>query len=361
MSELFIDLSKLRHNFITLKNKLRPNTKMIAVVKANAYGSGSIEIAKELVRLGADYLAVAYTPEGIRLREAGISLPIMVFYPQPENYGEIIDAKLDAVVYQIDQFEILRQLVLQKHVSSVGIHLKFNSGLNRIGLSEEELLHFLSVKEQFPFWIKSIYSHLGASEEPKPHAFTSSQIDRFNSLQTAVVPYFDKLPLFHLINTSGIFNYPEFQFDAVRTGIGLYGFANQPQWDAQLEPIAELSSPIMQIHYIEKGESVGYNLGWIAKKPSKVAILPIGHADGIARHYGHGKGKVIIDKQVAPIIGNVCMDMLMVDVTEIECSINQKAIFFNQRHTASNFAQDGGTISYELLSGLSSRIKLKIR
>ena len=210
---------------------------------------------------------------------------------------------------------------------------------------------------QLPFDLKSVYSHLGASENPKPCAFTQKQGERFLALKKMVEETFASPPLFHLVNTSGIFNYPEYHFDAVRCGIGLYGFANQPHWDEALEPIARLTTTIVQLHSIEQGESVGYNQGWIAAQQSRIAVLPIGHADGISRRFGKGIGGVWINGKFAPVIGNVCMDMVMVDVSQIDCSLHDTAILFDAQQSADQLAEKAGTISYELLTALSPRIK----
>lgn len=360
MTQLEIDLNNLTHNYNCLRQKLASETKFIAVVKANAYGQGAIEIAQKLVSLGADWLAVAYTEEGVSLRQAGVQCPILVFYPQFENIDRLIEHQLEPALYSTAFISAFSKALHAKNRTDYPAHLKCNTGLNRIGLTEEDLNTFLAQKETFPFELKSVYSHLGASENKKPCAFTEKQITRFLALKTKVEKAYSTPPLFHLVNTSGIFNYPEYHFDAVRCGIGLYGFANQPDWDKSLLPITRLSSSIVQFHTVEKGESVGYNQGWIAAQKSQIAVLPIGHADGISRRFGKEVGAVWINGQHAPIIGNVCMDMIMVDVTNINCELHQKAILFDTEHTANHFAKNAGTISYELLTALSPRIKRRI-
>ena len=360
MTQLEIDLNNLTHNYNHLRQKLSSDTKFIAVVKANAYGQGAIEIAQKLVSLGADWLAVAYAEEGISLRLAGIQCPILVFYPQFESIDLLIEHQLEPALYSIAFITAFSMALETKKISDYPVHLKCNTGLNRIGLSKEDLDSFLAQKETFPFKLQSVYSHLGASENPKPCAFTTKQITRFLSLKTKVEQAYLKPPLFHLVNTSGLFNYPEYHFDAVRCGIGLYGFANQPHWDKSLLPIARLSSSIVQLHKVEKGESVGYNQGWIAPQKSEIAVLPIGHADGISRRFGKEVGGVWINGQHAPIVGNVCMDMIMIDVTNINCELHQQAIIFDAEHTATLLAKSAGTISYELLTALSPRIKRSI-
>lgn len=357
MTQLEIDLKKLAYNYHSIRNKLAQTTRFIAVVKANAYGQGANKIAQKLTELGADWLAVAYAEEGIALRNAGIVTPILVFYPQFETIDQLIDHQLEPALYSSAFIETFKKALLSRKLNHYPVHLKCNTGLNRIGLSAQELSAFLAKKEQFPFSVQSVYSHLGASENPKPCAFTQKQAERFLTLKAEVEKAYTSPPLFHLVNTSGIFNYPEYHFDAVRTGIGLYGFANHPDWDKTLRPIARLSTTIIQLHKVEKGESVGYNQGWIAKEKNQIAVLPIGHADGIGRHFGQGKGSVWINGNKAPILGNVCMDMIMVDVTSIECALHDTAIIFDGDNKANHFAEEGGTISYELLSALSPRIK----
>lgn len=360
MTQLEIDLNNLAHNYNYLRQKLASNTKFIAVVKANAYGQGAIEIAQKLVSLGTDWLAVAYTEEGISLRQAGIQSPILVFYPQFENIDRLIEHQLEPALYSSAFISAFSKALHAKNITDYPVHLKCNTGLNRIGISKEDLDSFLAQKEAFPFKIQSVYSHLGASENPKPCTFTTQQIKRFLVLKNKLEKAYSKPPLFHLVNTSGIFNYPEYHFDAVRCGIGLYGFANHPNWDKSLLPIARLSSAIVQLHRVEKGESVGYNQGWIAPQKSQIAVLPIGHADGISRRFGKEVGGVWINGQHAPIVGNVCMDMIMVDVTNINCELHQRAIIFDAEHTAHLIAKNAGTISYELLTALSPRIKRSI-
>lgn len=357
MTQLQIDLDKLAHNYHYLRNKIAATTKFIAVVKANAYGQGGPAIAEKLVSLGANWLAVAFVEEGIILRKAGIKCPILVFYPQFENMDRLIDHQLEPALYSSAFIKAFSKALNDRKKTNYPVHLKCNTGLNRIGLSAADLTCFLAEKDQFPFTVKSVYSHLGASENPKPCPFTQKQVQLFLKLKLAVEKAYTTPPLFHLVNTSGVFNYPEYHFDAIRCGIGLYGFANQQKWDKDLQPIARLSTSIVQLHTIEEGESVGYNQGWIAPQKSQIAVLPIGHADGISRRFGKGRGGVWINGQYAPIVGNVCMDMIMVDVSKINCLLQDNAIVFDMQHKANQLAENAGTISYELLTALSSRIK----
>lgn len=355
MTQIEIDKSALAHNLNTIK-KLAPGGNIVAVIKANAYGLGAIPIAKQLEKLGVNWLAVAYAQEGVDLRKAGVKAPIMVFYPQKENIPLLIEYTLQPALYSLDFSNSLATILIENKAAPYPVHIKCNTGLNRIGLTSEECMGLLSQKEKLPFAIQSIYSHLGSSEDSRPNAFSDSQVKQFSAIKEKTSALFDSPPMYHILNTSGAFNYPEYSFDCIRTGIGLYGFANQAQWDKQLTPVARLSTPIVQIHSVNTGESVGYNQGWVATQPTRIGVLPIGHADGISRKYGHGVGSVWINQQQAPIVGNVCMDMLMVDLTGIDCSVNDRAIIFDKTHTAESFAQKGDTIVYELLASLAARI-----
>ena len=356
-AQLTIDLNSLAHNYSCLRSKLKEDTALIAVVKANAYGTNSTRIAEELVKLGTKHFAVAYTPEAVVLREANIKEDIMVFYPQIGQLDSIIEHQLEPVLYTLEIIKAFIELLKQKNLKDYPVHIKCNTGLNRIGLSQEDLVFFLTEIDASSMNIKSVYSHLGASENPKPCPFTQQQINAFEVVKKTVKKFCSTLPKFHLLNSSGIFNYPEHQLDAIRVGIALYGLANQSEWDLELQPIAKLSAPICQIHTLKKGENVGYNQGWEATKDSRIGIIPIGHADGIGRQYGNGVGKVQILGQTAPIIGNVCMDMLMIDLGSIDCAVGTEVILFDKNTTAADFAANGNTISYEMLTGLNSRIQ----
>ncbi|MFD2517306.1 alanine racemase [Salinimicrobium flavum] len=355
---LEIDLNALEHNYRYLRSKVDQTVKMMAVVKAFGYGSDVVAIAKKLTGLGVDYLAVAYTSEGVSLRKAGIELPIMVLHPQSYNFEEIINNCLEPSLYSefvLKEFIATAKKLKQKHYP---VHIKFNTGLNRLGFSEKEtgtLKELLTGTDAVK--AASFFSHLAASEDWKEREFTLEQIYTFKRIASQLVDALGYRPLLHICNTSGILNYPEAAFDMVRTGIGLYGFGNEQQEDQRLQPIGTLKTIISQIHELQKGDSVGYNRAFIASKPTKTATLPIGHADGINRQYGNGRAGVIVNGNYAPIIGNVCMDMLMIDITGIECEEGDEVIIFGGPQHATAFAEKGNTISYELITGISQRVK----
>lgn len=355
---LEIDLQSLHHNFEYLKSKIRPETKFMAVVKANAYGSDAVAVAKFLESKGVDYFAVAYTSEGVELRQAGVKTPILVLHPQSVNFETLIDYCLEPALYSDFVLKAFEEAAKQKNQFAYPVHLKFNTGLNRLGFNPTDIASvtsFLSVATSIK--IKSVFSHLAASEDWDEENFTRKQIESFTVITKRLTEALPNKPLFHLLNTSGILNYPEAQFDMVRSGIGLYGFGNSAGEDARLRPISTLKTIVSQLHTVPAGESVGYNRGFVADKQQVTATLPIGHADGLSRRMGKGVGYVTIGGQKAPYIGNVCMDMIMVNVTGIDCVEGDEVIVFGKDPSAETLAQLTGTISYEFLTKISKRIK----
>jgi len=355
---LEIDLSALTHNFNYLKSKLQPQTKFLAVVKAFAYGSDSVEIAKHLQKLNIDYFAVAYINEGIALRDAGITTPILVLHPQSINFKILIERCLEPSIYSphvLNEFIKTAEALSQNNYP---VHIKFNTGLNRLGFKENDIETIVSTLQKTSVVkVKSIFSHLVASEDANELDFSKLQIERFKTIAKIFEEKSGIKPWLHLCNTSGVINYPEAHFNMVRSGIGLYGFGNSAEEDKNLKPIASLKSVISQIHEIEKGETVGYNRAYTSKGHEKTATIPIGHADGISRIYGNGNGYVFINGKKAPIIGNVCMDMIMVNITDINCKEGDEVIIFDATYTASNLAESAHTISYEILTAISQRVK----
>lgn len=361
MTLLEIDLKKLEHNYRSLQKQLKPGTKIMGVVKANAYGSWSVSIAHKLVDLGIQTLAVAYAEEGIQLRQNGIQVPLLVFYPQIENFKSLIQYDLEPALYSKKSWEKFVEALKDEKKSDYPIHIKYNTGLNRIGFPPEHIDWVLDQISNAPVTVKSIYSHLGQTEAPKPDPDTERQILRFKAIMERHNGASKTKPDYHLLNTSGIFNYPELHLDWVRTGIGLYGFANHSEWNQSLQPIATLKTIITQIHEIRSGETIGYNSGWRAPKDTRIAVLPIGHADGFSRQMGHQKGWVMINGQKAPVIGNVCMDMTMVLIEDIPCQEGTEVEILGEHTRADLLAENAGTLSYELLTTLGPRIKRVVK
>ncbi len=356
---LEIDLKVLKHNFEYIKSKTQKSTKILAVVKAFAYGSHPETIANYLQGLDVDYFAVAYVSEGVALRDAGIIKPVLVLHPQAVNFKTLIERCLEPSLYSTKILNEFIAAASEEKQSNYPVHIKFNTGLNRLGFGESDIDHIISkLKETNSVFAKSLFSHLAASEDLSEKPFTNQQILNFKTIAEAFSKKIEYQPMLHICNTSGILNYPEAHLDMVRTGIALYGFGNSEKENKNFKPITTLKSVISQIHEIEKGETLGYNRAYKSKTLVKSATIPIGHADGIGRHYGNGKGYVIINDKPAPILGNVCMDMIMVDITNIHCKEGDEVIIFgNHPHSASEFSKTAQTISYEIITAISPRVK----
>jgi len=333
----------------------------MGVVKAFAYGTDAVAIARYLKKLGADYLAVAYVKEAVQLRKANITLPILVLHPQINQFKTVLQYQLEPNIYNQKSLDAFINLTQQKKLNNYPIHLKFNTGLNRLGFNSakaeavfSQINKFASVK------IASIFSHLAASEDLSEKAFALNQIKCFKAIIAQSKSQLIYKPLFHLLNTSGVINYIDAQFDMVRIGIGLYGFGNDKTITKQLKLVGVLKSKISQIHHLKAGESVGYNRAYFADKDLISATIPIGHADGISRQLSNGKGYVFINNKKAFIVGNVCMDMLMVNITGIACAEGDTVIIYKDQKHIEDLAKQQGSISYELLTAISQRVDRKI-
>ncbi|WP_040279517.1 alanine racemase [Psychroserpens damuponensis] len=355
---LEIDLKALKHNYEYIQSKLNSNTKTLAVVKAFAYGSEASEVALFLQNLHVDYFAVAYINEGIALRDAGITKPILVLHPQAINFKTLIERCLEPSIYSTKILKEFIAAATQEKQNNYPVHIKFNTGLNRLGFDKNDVDNVVAItSETSSIKVTSIFSHLAESENLKERDFTRLQIERFKQISDKFTESIGYKPILHLANTSGILNYPEAHLDMVRTGIGLNGYGNSEEENKNLKPIATLKSVISQIHNIETGETVGYNRAYKSEGSQKTATIPIGHADGIGRQYGNKKGFVTINGEKAYIIGNVCMDMIMVDITGINCNEGDEVIIFGNTPNASQFAQSANTISYEIITAISQRVK----
>lgn len=355
---LEIDLKSLEHNYRFLRSKLKNETKFLSVVKAFAYGSDSESVALKLQELGTDYFAVAYTKEGVALRKAGITKPILVLHPQAVNFEVLIENCLEPSIYSFGILDQFLATVKEKALDYYPIHIKFNTGLNRLGFGEKDLYKLVPrVQDNKTISVVSVFSHLAATEDKSEEEFTRNQIALFEKISNSFCSSLNLDPIKHILNTSGILNYVNAQYDMVRSGIGLYGYGNDPKIDVQLKPIATLKTIISQVHQIDPSESVGYNRAYFSKTNRTTATLPIGHADGIGRQYGKEKTHVLVKDKMAPIIGNVCMDMIMIDVTDIDCKEGDEVIIFGPQLSAHQVAKTAETISYELITGISQRVK----
>ncbi|MFN3752586.1 bifunctional UDP-N-acetylmuramoyl-tripeptide:D-alanyl-D-alanine ligase/alanine racemase [Flavobacterium sp.] len=355
---LEINLNAVSHNLNFFKSKLAPKTKMMVMVKAFGYGNGGFEIAKLLEHHKVDYLGVAFADEGISLKSAGITVPIMVMNPETTSFSAIIQHHLEPEIYSIKGLKAFLKIAEQKKLKHFPIHIKIDTGMHRLGFEEENISELISIlKNNETVQIKSVLSHMATSDDLKHDDFAKSQIALFEKLSSQLISELNIKPIRHILNTSGISNYPDAQFDMVRLGIGLYGISNDDEEQKYLENVGTLKSVISQIRTIDQGESVGYGRRFIAEKETKIATIPIGYADGVRRSWGNGVGYVVINNKQAKIVGSVCMDMLMVDVTNIDCKEGHSVIIFGENPSVNYIAKELNTIPYEILTSISQRVK----
>lgn len=355
---LEINLNAISHNLNFYKSKMKPTTKMMVMVKAFGYGNGGFEIAKLLEHHKVDYLGVAFADEGISLKNAGIQLPIMVLNPESTSFSAIIQHQLEPEIYSIKGLKSFLKIAEQKNLHQFPIHIKLDTGMHRLGFEAntiDELITTLKGNQRVV--VKSILSHMATSDAQEHQQFSLTQIRLFDELSTQLMRELDIQPIRHILNTSGISNFPQGQFDMVRLGIGLYGVSNEKEEQKYLENVSTLKSVISQIRTIPAGDSVGYGRRFMAEKPTQVATIPIGYADGISRLWGNEVGYVTINKQKASILGSVCMDMLMVNVTGIDCAEGDTVIVFGESPTVIEIAEKTHTIPYEILTSISQRVK----
>lgn len=352
-----IDLNALVHNFKHLRSFLHPETKTVAMIKANAYGCGALAIAQTLQHHHCDYFGVAVADEGAELRKAGIQTPIMVMNPEPSSFDVLIQYHLEPEIYSFEILHRFIQYIDKEGITNYPIHLKIDTGMHRLGFEKLDMPALIqTLQRQKCVQVASVFSHLAASEDPSMDTFTLQQISLFeactNTLQQALPYSFIR----HILNTSGIQRFAQYQFDMVRMGIGLYGVGiNQA---SPIQNIATLTTVILQIKELQQGETIGYNRKGILQRNSKVAAIPIGYADGLDRAFGSGNGYALVRGQKAPFLGNICMDVCMIDVTDIpDVSVNDTVTIFGNDLTISELAQKTNTIPYEILTGVSQRVK----
>jgi alanine racemase len=355
---LEINLDALTSNYNFYKQKLQNTTKIMVMVKAFGYGNGGYEIAKQLEHLKVAYLGVAFADEGIALRKAGITTPIMVLNPEISSYKAMIAYSLEPEMYSVSGLTSFIELAKEKNLNGYPIHLKIDTGMHRLGFEKSEVAALIALLKHNNFVkVTSIFSHLAASDNFDFKAFTLQQIQLFDSIVSEVSAALAIQPIRHILNTSGIFNFPEYQFEMVRLGIGIYGVGNSKEEQLSLENTSVLKSIISQIRTVNENESIGYNRKFMLKKQMQIATIPVGYADGIRRAWGNEKGYVMINNQKATILGNICMDMLMVDVTSIPCKERDEVIIFGENPHVQEIASVCDTIPYEILTSISQRVK----
>jgi len=351
---LEINLNAISHNIKTYKSLLNPATKLLVMVKAFGYGAGIKEIGQILQHNNVDYLGVAYTDEGLDLRSEGIDLPILVMNAERSSFNDIIKNELEPSIFSFKQIDSFIRKLIDLGKKDYPIHLKLDTGMNRLGFIEEEIDNIISIIMSQPeVRVKSIFSHLAGSDKSKHNDFTNQQIELFKTWANKLEKGLGYSVQKHILNSAGIENFPEHQFDMVRLGIGVYGNSSSLK---NLEPVGRLKTIITQIKNTPKESTIGYGRSGFAEEDLTIAVIPIGYADGFSRSLSNGKGHVLVNGKLAPVIGNVCMDMTLINVTDIECKEGDEVIIFGPERPIADLAEEMSTISYEVMTSISERV-----
>ncbi len=353
---LEINLNALVHNLNYFRSKLKPETKIMIMVKALSYGSGTFEIANVLQYQRVDFLGVAFADEGVALREAGIKTPIIVMNPEQYSFDLMLKYNLEPEIYSFKILNQFYQAVKKAKLENFPIHIKLDTGMNRLGFTKNEIPKLIAeLKKSVHLKLSSIFSHLAASEENVHDKFTQEQITLFDELSKHIIKKFKYHIIRHIANSAGIERFPEAQFEMVRLGIGLYGISATNQ--DQLATVSTLKSTVIQIKQVPKDETIGYSRKGKAEKDITIAVVPVGYADGLNRKLGNGKGKLYINGFFVSIIGNICMDMCMVDITNCNIHEGDDVIVFGKEQSVIDMANTLETIPYEIFTSVSSRVK----
>ena len=357
---LEINLNAVVHNLNYYRSRLKPETKLMVMVKAFSYGSGSFEMANVLQFHHAEYLAVAYADEGVELRKTGITLPIMVMNPEEQSFDSMIDFRLEPEIYNFRILQLFSEVAKRKLTpgDAFPVHLKLDTGMKRLGFDQDDINELVvRMRNHKHLKIASVFSHLAASDEAHHDGFTKQQVELFTKMANEIVRHFQYPVLRHILNSAGVIRFPEWQFDMVRLGIGLHGIAATIHEQKQLQFVSTLKTTISQIKTVKAGETIGYSRRGKLTRDSVIATVAIGYADGLNRKLGNGVGKMMVNGKYCPIVGSVCMDMTMLDITDVEAREGDEVIVFGSDYTIIDMARDLGTIPYEVLTSVSQRVK----
>lgn len=356
---LEINLNAIVHNVKTYQQQLAPTTRMMAMVKAFAYGSGGAEIASILQYHKVDYLGVAYADEGVDLRREGVTLPVMVMNPDEAAFESLVEYNLEPDIFSMSMLQAFERFLEKEGLHNYPVHLEIETGMNRLGFALDEVNTLAARIAASPYLkVQSVFSHLAASEDPAEDAFTMLQFDRYRQAANELQEKLGYSFIRHISNTGAIFRLPALQLDMVRLGIGMYGVDSAGVHQAQLLPAATLKSTIAQVKQVAKGESVSYNRRGVMQRDSRIATIRIGYADGYSRRLSNGAGQMLIHGKWAPIVGTICMDMTMVDITDIpEAQEGDEVVIFGKQLPIQQLAKWAGTIPYEIMTSISQRVK----
>jgi len=359
-SQLTINKDNFKHNYIFFRSKLSESTKLLVLVKANAYGHGDIECSKLLEEFGTDYLAVATPEEGKRLKIGGIKLPIIILTPGNDNFEEIITYSLEPSIVDFDAIESFFKSVTKLEKKSYPVHIKLDTGMHRVGFEKSEIKRLAEFLNSNPsIEVKSVFSHLAGADDPVHDDFTRSQINLYNEMYEELSGLINSKPIRHILNSSGTERFTYAQMDMVRVGVGIYGISYVDE--SMLRPVGYLQAPIIHLREVSEG-TVGYGRhGKLDGKSKMIATIPLGYADGVNRHLGRGAATFSLNGVRVPTIGNICMDALMLDVTDVEAKVGDVVTVFGDSPTATELAHILKTISYEIFTSISSRVKRVIK
>ncbi|MDD2595297.1 MAG: alanine racemase [Bacteroidales bacterium] len=357
-AQLELSQSGMLNNYRYFRSKLNNQTKLLVLVKANSYGHGAVEFAHSLEKAGADYLGVAFPIEGIELKKGGIKLPILVLTSGVESYPEIIEYGLEPGMPNIESLIRLRDELRKVGKTSYPVHIKLDTGMHRLGFMEHELPALKTFLQESPeIFVKSIYSHLAASDDPQHDDFTLGQIALYEKMSSDLMTILREKPIRHILNSAGIERFTQYQYDMVRLGIGIYGISAVNQ--SVMKPSAYFRCPILQIKELGPDDgTVGYGRhGKLGPGIKRIATICVGYADGINRHLGRGNASFEVNGQLAPTIGNICMDMCMLDITGIDAKVGDTVTIFGDKPTATDLAGILDTIPYEIFTSIPKRVK----
>lgn len=356
-AQLELNYPNMLHNYKYFRSKLKDSTKLLVLIKANSYGHGALEFAQQMEKAGADYFGIAHPVEGVELRRGGIKTPIIVLTAGTDSFEDIVNHYLEPSLPTMDAVLKFDAYLKSRDIISYPAHIKLDTGMHRLGFMKEELPELIEYLKNKPrIKVQSIFSHLAASDDPQHDEFTQGQIRMYKNHASMIDAVLDYKPIHHILNSAGIERFSEHQMDMARLGIGIYGISAVDM--ANVKPAASLTCKILQIkELVPEDGTVGYGRHGKLEHPKKIATLPLGYADGLNRHYSRGNAKFCVNGQLVPTIGNICMDMCMIDITGVDAKVGDKVTIFGENPTANEMAKLLDTIPYEIFTSVAKRVK----
>lgn len=360
-AQLELNYPNMLHNYNYFRSKLKDTTKLLVLIKANSYGHGAVEFATQMEKAGADYFGIAHPVEGVELRVGGIKTPIIVLTAGTDSFEDIVNYNLEPSIPNMQALQIFENYLKERDIKEYPVHIKLDTGMHRLGFMKQELpelLEFLKNKPRVK--VQSIFSHLAASDDPQHDEFTLSQIRMYENHSSMIDNVLDYKPMHHILNSAGIERFSQYQMDMVRLGIGIYGISAVDM--ANVKPSASLTCKILQIKELTPDDgTVGYGRHGKLEHPKKIATLPLGYADGLNRHFGRGNVKFYLNGHLVPTIGNICMDMCMIDITGVDAKVGDTVTIFGDKPTANELAAILDTIPYEIFTSIARRVKRVVK